>query len=102
MRKAKICINRIAAAVLEELADSGYRLTYHDDYTGAPISLTMPIKKREYEFKKFPAFFEGLLPEGNMLEALLKKYKLDKDDFFGHLIQVGQDVVGSVTIEKIK
>ncbi|RYW70038.1 toxin HipA, partial [Legionella pneumophila] len=43
-----------------------------------------------------------LLPEGIMLEALLRKYKIDKNDYFGQLIIVGQDVVGAVTIEEIR
>ncbi|WP_156812382.1 HipA N-terminal domain-containing protein [Legionella tunisiensis] len=45
------------------------------------------------------SIFEGLLPEGIMLEALLRKYKIDRNDYFGQLILVGRDVVGAVTIE---
>ncbi len=36
-----------------------------------------------------------------MLDALLRKYKIDRNDYFGQLIKVGQDVVGAVTIEEI-
>ena len=55
-----------------------------------------------YVFPAFPAFFEGLLPEGMMLESLLRKFKLDHTDYFGQLIQVGHDLVGAVTVEEIK
>jgi serine/threonine-protein kinase HipA len=61
----------------------------------------MPVKNREYTYNVFPAFFEGLLPEGVQLEALLRKYKLDKNDYFGQLLQVGHDTVGAVTIEDV-
>lgn len=59
----------------------------------------MPVRTEPYTYRKFPPFFEGLLPEGYQLEALLKKAKLDRHDYFGQLIQVGADLVGSVTVE---
>jgi serine/threonine-protein kinase HipA len=52
-----------------------------------------------WEFQSFPAPFEGLLPEGAQLDALLRIRKLDKHDLFGQLLAVGQDVVGSLRIE---
>ncbi len=100
--KARILVNGIPAGVLEKLDIDNYRFTYDADYHGAPISLIMPVKNNIYEFNKFPAFFEGLLPEGVMLEALLRTYKLDKNDFFAQLLKVGQDVVGAVSIEEMK
>lgn len=100
MRKAQVLVNNIPAGILEELGNQ-YRFTYADNYQGPPISLTMPLHTKAYEFHRFPAFFEGLLPEGVMLDALLRKFKLDKHDYFGQLIKVGHDVVGAVTIEAI-
>ena len=102
MRKARVLINGVEAGVLEQLKDNEYLLTYHDDYHGAPVSLTMPLANKMYEFNQFPSFFEGLLPEGAMLEALLRKYKIDRNDYFGQLIKVGRDVVGAVTIEGLE
>jgi serine/threonine-protein kinase HipA len=101
MRKALIRVNNIGAGMLEELGQGTYRFSYHPDYASAPFSLTMPIKNPVYEFSVFPPFFEGLLPEGAMLEGLLRKYKLDKNDYFGQLLQVGNDVVGAVTVEAL-
>jgi serine/threonine-protein kinase HipA len=40
-----------------------------------------------------------LLPEGGQLEALLRIRKLDRQDLFGQLLAVGQDVVGSLRVE---
>jgi serine/threonine-protein kinase HipA len=102
MRKANILVSGTVAGVLEEQEHGQYQFIYQPDYKGPPVSLTMPIKQSSYTFTKFPSFFEGLLPEGLMLEALLRKYKIDKDDYFAQLISVGQDVVGAVTIEEIK
>lgn len=101
MRKARILVHSVDAGVLEVSNEGTYRLIYHEDYQGAPISLTMPIINQVYEFNEFPPFFEGLLPEGMMLEALLRKYKIDRNDYFSQLLKVGQDVVGAITIVEL-
>jgi serine/threonine-protein kinase HipA len=101
MRKANVSVSGMRAGALEELQGGAYEFTYLDDYQGPPVSLTMPLTKKVYHFALFPPFFEGLLPEGMMLEALLRKYKIDRNDYFGQLLIVGQDVVGAVTIEEI-
>lgn len=101
MRKARIFIDKKLAGYFEELSN-GYQYAYIPNYEGRAISLTMPIKKEPYIFTSFPPFFEGLLPEGVMLEAMLKKCKLDSDDYFGQLLQVGEDLVGAVTVEEMQ
>ncbi len=101
MRKARILVNNIEAGILEALGNNKYKFTYHTNYHAAPVSLTMPITQKNYEFAQFPAFFEGLLPEGILLAALLRKYKLDQHDYFSQLIKIGEDTVGAVTIEEV-
>lgn len=101
MKKAQILVHGVRAAILEK-QDEGYRFIYEPNYEGPPVSLAMPLKNSEYVFDQFPPFFEGLLPEGDTLEALLRKYKLDRKDYFGQLMRVGQDLVGAVTVEEIE
>ena len=67
-----------------------------------PVSMTMPLKERHYKYSQFPPFFDGLLPEGIQLEALLKIGKIDSDDYLEQLIRVGHDLVGNVTVEEMK
>lgn len=100
MKSARIYQQRQWAGTLEALDNGTYRFIYAPDYRGEPVSLTMPVNRRIWEFAQFPAPFEGLLPEGIQLDALLKQGKLDKDDLFGQLLAVGQDVVGSLRIEE--
>jgi serine/threonine-protein kinase HipA len=52
-------------------------------------------------FDTFPPFFEGLLPEGMMLEGLLRRLKIDRNDFFAQLAATGEDLVGAVTFRMI-
>lgn len=98
MRKALVKVQGVVAAVLEENA-AGYILTYEGGYQGGPVSLTMPVRVEPYQFDTFPPFFDGLLPEGWQLDALLRTMKLDRRDFMGQLLSVGADTVGDVTVE---
>ncbi|MFT5516934.1 MAG: serine/threonine-protein kinase HipA [Rhodothermales bacterium] len=59
----------------------------------------MPVRNEPYRFDRFPAFFDGLLPEGWQLDALLRARKLDRTDYMGQLLSVGADTVGDVTVE---
>jgi serine/threonine-protein kinase HipA len=102
MRKAQIFQNRLLAGVLEELGAGRYRFTYEQNYAGDPVSLAMPTTQRVYDFDFFPPVFEGLLPEGYQLEALLRRNKIDRTDLFEQLLAVGQDVVGSLIITEVK
>ncbi len=101
MKKAKIIIHKQPAGVLIQLDDGSYSFQYDENYQGAPIALTLPVRSNPYIFKKFPPFFDGLLPEGHQLEGLLKQNKIDRDDYFSQLLAVGADLVGAITVEKI-
>lgn len=102
MRKAIIFVHDKRAGVLSENVTGGYQFTYDDNYQGERVSLTMPLNTKTYSFVKFPSFFEGLLPEGIMLEGLLKIGKIDKNDYFSQLIATGGDLVGAVTVKEWK
>lgn len=98
MKTAAVYQQNVLAGVLEALDSGGYRFTYFSGYAGEPVSLTMPLRQRVWEFAQFPPPFEGLLPEGVQLDALLRRRKLDQSDLFGQLLAVGEDVVGSLQI----
>ena len=98
MRRARIDIMGHRAGVLEEPAPGRYVFRYDDSYAGPPVSLALPVSRREFSFDVFPPFFEGLLPEGAMLEGLLRQRKIDRTDLFGQLLAVGGDTVGAVTV----
>ncbi len=102
MRRAKIFVHGVETGVLEELKQgTEYIFKYLDSYEGVPVSLTMPVDAREIRFDRFPPFFDGVLPEGVMLDGLLRQRKIDKDDFFSQLLAVGKDLVGAVTVEEM-
>ena len=102
MKAASVFVHGQLAGRLEEL-DPGrrYRFIYRAGYDGPAVSLTMPTTASEYTFDRFPPFFDGLLPEGVMLEGLLKQNKIDRLDHFGQLVAVGGDLVGAVTVQEV-
>jgi serine/threonine-protein kinase HipA len=101
MRKAEVCVHGVPAGFLEEVeGGKSYHFWYLEDYDGPAVSLTMPVNQKEFFFADFPPFFDGLLPEGILLEGLLKQRKIDKYDYFSQIVAVGNDLVGAVTVRE--
>ncbi|MBM4130220.1 toxin HipA [bacterium] len=99
MREALVLVHgRPAARLREEAERRRYELAYDPDYDGPPVSLALPRRSEPYLFEGFPPFFDGLLPEGAQLEALLRASKLDRQDLLGQLLAVGRDLVGAVSV----
>ena len=100
MRQAKVFFDKDLAGLLTESEDGKeFHFQYDPAYSGHPISLTMPVREPAYCYNEFPPFFDGLLPEGFQLEALLRHRKLDRSDKFSQLLIIGADTVGAVTVE---
>ncbi len=101
-RIAEVYVHEVPAGFLREHeggeGKEEYSFSYLPGYSGPPVSLTMPIRSEPYLFRGFPPFFDGLLPEGVQLESLLRRKKIDKNDYFSQLVAVGADMVGSVTV----
>lgn len=102
MKKAKVFVDGILAGELIEIErGKQYRFIYEANYQGQSVSLEIPRSSQIFEFDRFPPFFEGLLPEGVMLESLLRQAKIDRNDLMSQLLTVGKDMVGNVTVEAI-
>ena len=102
MRTAEVYVGEFLAGFLTESDNMKYSFEYLPDYTGSSVSYTMPVTQKRFDFGMFPPFFEGLLPEGFNLEALLMKRKIEKNDYFTQLLTVGEDMVGDVTVKPAK
>ena len=100
-RHAEIRQNGVLAGHLQSAGEHGWTFAYEPGYTGPPVSLTLPVRAETYPFNRFPAFLEGLLPEGAQLEALLRKHKIDRHDVFRQLVTVGADMIGSLSVQEI-
>ena len=100
-KKALVYYNGVKAGTLQKNA-AGYVFEYDPAYAGTPgakpVSLAMPLSKGRFEAAKLFPFFEGLLPEGWLLNITSKTLKIDKDDKFELLLHVGKDTIGAVSI----
>jgi len=100
-KKALVYYNGAKAGLLRKNA-TGYVFEYDAAYVltpGArPVSLAMPLNKGRFEGKELFPFFEGLLPEGWLLNITSKALKIDKDDKFELLLHIGKDTIGAISI----
>lgn len=101
-RKAYVYVRNIFAGVLEE-NDAGYMFGYDVSYIAGAnptaVSLTLPIREEPYISKTLFAFFDGLIPEGWLLNVVSHNWKIDKRDRFGLLLVACKDPIGNVRIE---
>lgn len=98
LRRALVFQRNVLAGRVAQLEAGEWSFVYEPGYTGAPVSLSLPVRTEPYFFSDFPPFLDGLLPEGAQLEALLRRLKIDRRDCYRQLIAVGQDVVGSLKV----
>ena len=75
-----------------------YKPDYLRDPEAMPISLAMPLTERKYESTILFPFFDGLLPEGWLLELTCTSAKIDKNDKFHLLLHTGKDPIGAISI----
>lgn len=102
-RTASIYVRNTYAGQLQE-TEEGYRFTYDSAYldseTALPVSLTLPLRSEPYESKTLFAFFDGLIPEGWLLDVVIHNWKIDLRDRFGLLLVACRDCIGYVSISE--
>lgn len=102
LRKGYVYVQDIYAGTLCE-TDEGYCFSYDESHLkkkdAKPVSLTMPLQKEPYFSKTLFPFFDGLIPEGWLLNAVSKNWKIDEKDRFGLLLVSCKDTIGDVSVE---
>lgn len=100
-RTAYIYVRDSFAGLLSE-TDEGYVFAYDAVYLSDPaasaVSLTLPLTERPYASKTLFPFFDGLVPEGWLLEVVSRNWKLDPQDRFGLLLVACRDGIGNVSV----
>lgn len=102
-RSAYVYVRNQFAGILSE-TDSGYQFVYDKDYLSsgkaAPVSLTLPLSTEPYLSTTLFPFFDGLIPEGWLLNVVSRNWKIDVKDRFGLLLVACKDCIGSVSIQE--
>jgi serine/threonine-protein kinase HipA len=104
-RTAYVYVRNDYAGQLTE-TDSGYSFQYDNDYLedshSSLVSLTLPFKSDPYHSQFLFPFFDGLIPEGWLLEVVSRNWKIDQKDRFGLLLVACKDCIGNVSIHEVK
>jgi len=106
MRQAKIKYKDELAGHLTETDEGEYIFQYAADYVrqhpGQFLTFTMPVREQPYIDKRLFAFFEGLIPEGWLLDIASKNWKLNPNDRMGLLLACCQNCIGAVSVIPIQ
>ncbi|MCK4311450.1 MAG: HipA N-terminal domain-containing protein [Candidatus Cloacimonetes bacterium] len=100
-KKAKVFYQDRFAGVISE-TDKGYLFRYEKEYLQMenvkPMSLTLPLQEGSFENKTMFPFFDGLIPEGWLLDIAEELWKLNPRDRMGLLLTCCKDCIGAVSI----
>jgi len=106
MRSAEIFYKDILAGILTETNEGEYLFKYEKSYVEKfPkqfITFTMTVRNEEYTDKRLFPFFEGLIPEGWLLDIASKNWKINQNDRMGLLLACCQNCIGAVSVKAIK
>ena len=104
MRQVEIWVNNQLAGVLTE-DDNGYHFNYQQEYLeqekASPVSLTLPLQKDPFHSENLFPFFDGLIPEGWLLDVVHKNWKINPRDRMGLLLTTCRDCIGNISVRSI-
>lgn len=102
MRKAEIFYNKDLAGHLTETDDGDYVFQYEQEYVAEHpdqfLTFTMPVRIEPFKDTRLFPFFEGLIPEGWLLEIASRSWKLNPRDRMGLLLACCQNCIGAVSV----
>lgn len=102
VREGKVYVQDQYAGMIRE-TDYGYEFLYDQAYLSQekalPVSLTLPLRKEAYVSNTLFPFFDGLIPEGWLLDVVERNWKLDGRDRFGLMLVACRDCIGDVHVE---
>ncbi|MGG7036440.1 MAG: HipA N-terminal domain-containing protein [Flavobacterium sp.] len=105
MRKAAIYYKDLLAGILTETDEGEYTFQYEEkyikEYPKQFLTFTMPVSPKPYTDKRLFPFFEGLIPEGWLLDIASKNWKINQNDRMGLLLACCQNCIGAVSVQPI-
>lgn len=91
---------QMAGVIFED--EEGYHFQYDRDYLKQDnvqaISLTLPLQEKAFHQQVLFPFFDGLIPEGWLMEIAVENWKVNPRDRMGLLLSTCRDCIGAVSI----
>ena len=105
MKTALIQYKGKDAGILKE-TDEGYEFQYNGEYlsdeSSRPVSLTLPLTDKPFKSGVLFPFFDGLIPEGWLLDVALRNTDISELDRFSLLLLCCKDCIGAVSVIPLK
>lgn len=105
MRQGIVKYNNLQAGLLTEEDNGEYAFVYDEKYTQTYpaqfVTFQMPVTTRPYRSKRLFPFFDGLIPEGWLLDIAAESWKINKNDRMGLLLACCQNAVGAVSVHPV-
>lgn len=96
MAKAKVYFINSLCGDLEKKIDGSFEFNYKS--TAESVSWTLPNTQNTYKSDELFPFFDGLIPEGWLLNLAEKNWKIPKNDRMALLLATCQDCIGAAHI----
>lgn len=105
MRQGKVYYKNHFAGIICETNDGEFVFQYDEQYVKKHpkdyITFTMPVTNKPYKEKRLFAFFDGLIPEGWLLNIASENWKINSNDRMGLLLACCRNCIGAVSVEPI-
>lgn len=101
MKQALVYYRDTLAGKLSE-TDEGYAFQYDEAYLAMPfadpISLTLPLREEAYQSPVLFPFFDGLIPEGWLLDVAIRNTDISILDRMSLLLLCCKNCIGAVSV----
>ena len=105
LRQTGVYVRDHFAGMIQE-TDEGYCFSYDPEYLksekACSVSLTLPLRAEPYKSHTLLPFFDGLIPEGWLLDIAEETWKLNPRDRFGLLLACCRSSIGAVSVREVK
>ena len=101
MKQGKIYLYDQYVGLLTE-DETGFTFAYDADYLASSqaeaVSLTLPLSNEPYHDTVLFPFFDGLIPEGWLLNIAESSWKINQRDRMSLLLACCKDCIGAVSV----
>ena len=101
MKQGKIYLYDQYVGLLTE-DETGFTFAYDSDYLASDgaeaVSLTLPLSDEPYHDTVLFPFFDGLIPEGWLLNIAESSWKINQRDRMSLLLACCKDCIGAVSM----
>ncbi len=101
MKQAKIYIKDCFCGILRE-DEEGFHFKYDGEYlktkNARALSPTMPLTEKTYKKEIMFPVFDGLIPEGWLLDIASSSWKIDPRDRMALLMACCKDCIGDISV----